>query len=123
MSPVWRHRLDVSDVFHASLPLTDLRDVIVGRIRSSRWFDADDFYLPEIVDDLATVEDVRSFDEVWASFYDWCDDHRVWVVTRRSASSVEGIDAGGDGVRQAPSGALEPLARGSRPENAKGATT
>lgn len=74
---VWRHILDVKDIWEdENLPFEDLRDGIVKRIREADFFNDD---LTDVVDDLEYSETESEFDSAWNDFYDWCDDHRVWV--------------------------------------------
>lgn len=82
MTNRWAFTLKLDDVFHSeAIGFGNKRDIIVKRIREARWFDPEDMYLTEIVDELSLVDDVDEFDRVWDDFYDWADFNRVWVVT------------------------------------------
>lgn len=79
----WAHTLKLDDIFHSEAhSFTNRRDIIVKRIRGAGFFDEADSELQELVDELADSRDTDEFDRVWDYFYDWADDHRVWVVTR-----------------------------------------
>jgi hypothetical protein len=83
--PNWKHKLDVSDVFHnESMTLQEIRDAIVRRIQNASWYKGDDWdeWLDEIVANLAEADDTRTFDSWWNELYDWADTgHRLWINT------------------------------------------
>lgn len=79
---VWTHKLNLADVFHDdALTFEVKRDTIVRRIKAARFYDADNWTLFGIVDELADTTDVEDFDYVWSEFYDWADAERVWIST------------------------------------------
>lgn len=92
----WKHRLDVSDIFHNDdMPLIKKRDAIVARLKVGPWVPTeeedpfDNFIC--LVDELAEVEDEQSFNEVWASVYDWADeDHRLWLNVHATFANSAG---------------------------------
>lgn len=81
----WKHKLDVSDVFHNDeMTLIEKRDAVVARLKVGPWVPtededpSDEFIL--LIEELAEVEDEQSFNEVWAAVYDWADEgHRLWL--------------------------------------------
>jgi hypothetical protein len=78
----WLHTLTLTDVFHNDdLTLEEKRDAIVRRIKAAPWYSEDDDDLYWLVDELADVDTDSYFDAVFNAFYDWADDHRVWVET------------------------------------------
>lgn len=81
----WRHTLELADVMHEweedLKSFTEVRDEIVKRIREAPFFDADDDELAMAVEDLEFAETADDFDWPWNEFYDWADDHRIWVET------------------------------------------
>lgn len=79
MSRRWAKRLDVSDAFRSDAPWADRRDEMVRRVRALNSYDTD---LQDIADELAEAADGDEWDAPWDDFYDWADDHSVWVVTR-----------------------------------------
>lgn len=81
----WTHKLALGDVFHATeMDFTERRDAIVRRIKEARFYDADDWTLERIVEELAETEDPDDFDGPWDDFYDWADTNQVWVQTIRA---------------------------------------
>ena len=82
--PHWEYTVDVSDVFHNDeLDLTSKRDQIVATIRRNRWLKRSEYAdeLTGILDELATVETVADFDELWSQVYDIADVDRAWIKT------------------------------------------
>ena len=78
----WEHNLLIADVFHdEARSFEERRDLIVKRILASRFWDAEDEDLVTIVEDLGKAPDEDRFDEFWDEFYNWCDEHAVWVAT------------------------------------------
>lgn len=89
----WRYRLDISDVWeNESLTFEERRDAIVQRIKNAPWYpghprnasDAIDNapeVLEEIVEELSNADKLPTFNGWWHQFYNWCDDHSVWVRT------------------------------------------
>lgn len=78
----WLHKLRLADVFHnEAYTREQRRDEIVRRIRAARFYDEEACELVEIVDELAETDTAEYMDQVWDAFYDWADDHRVWVET------------------------------------------
>ena len=83
--PVWNRKIKLGDVFHnEDMTFEQRRDSIVSRVRASCWLigrdEFDDLVL--LVEDLATAEDAREFDEMWDAIYDIADYDRVWIETR-----------------------------------------
>ena len=80
---VWKHMLDVSDVFHDDgMTVNEKAAAIVARIMASPFWDEDDLNgLVAVVEELEDCDEVDWFDAVWDSFYDWADSNRVWVQT------------------------------------------
>ncbi len=82
--PIWAHKINLADVFHADdLNFELKRDMIVQRIRATAWFKQYDEYddLPQLIEELAEVEDVEDFDGIWEMVYDIADYDRVWIAT------------------------------------------
>lgn len=84
--PVWKHTLDVSEFFHDDkLSVVEKAHKVGAMIRRQRWFSEDDFTLDEIAGAFCDMtdedDDGQYFDDWWSSFYDWCDEARVWVTT------------------------------------------
>lgn len=83
----WKHRVDVSDVFHdEDLTFEDRRDIIVARFRESEAIqDLTDDNGPELallVDELAEVDTFSYFDMVWHAIYDLADNRKwLWIST------------------------------------------
>ena len=78
----WEHKLRLGDIFHAEdRPFEERRTVIVERIRNAPFWDEDDYDLVETITELEETDNIGYFDSVWDAFYDWCDQHRVWVET------------------------------------------
>lgn len=93
----WQHTVNVTAPFRSDLPFGMRRDMIVSIIKglpqyvddpSSGEGDEDLWY---IVDELADTRDEDEFDTVWDGFYDWCDDHDVWVETNDLPSFGLGV--------------------------------
>lgn len=80
----WRCTLNVRDVFHNdSVPFEQMRDTVAARIKKlPAYVDDNDFSILDVVEGLASAEDVAEFDEWWSEFYDWADRELVWVRTR-----------------------------------------
>jgi hypothetical protein len=83
---VWRHTLDVSGFFHDdSISIVDKAHRIGAMIRDAVWFVEGDDGLEEITEMFCDMEpgedDAEFFDDWWTSFYDWCDEARIWVKT------------------------------------------
>lgn len=82
--PHWEYTVDVSGVFHNDeLSLTSKRDQIVATIRRNRWLKRSEYAdeLTGVLDELATVETVADFDELWSQVYDIADVDRAWIKT------------------------------------------
>ena len=85
--PVWILTLNVKDVFDDDeMGLEEKRDIIVSRIRASRWpllhsVEEGDYSLDELLDELSGVDDEPYFDQVWSALYDLADYDRVWIAT------------------------------------------
>jgi hypothetical protein len=78
----WLHKLQLADVFHnETYTREQRRDEIVKRIKAAPFYDEDDYDLFYIVDELADTDTAEWMDQVWDAFYDWADEHRVWVAT------------------------------------------
>lgn len=75
----WDHTLDLRDIWKSVLPFEEQRAAVVARIKASRFYAQDSWGLEDIVVELATADSVEEFDEWWDEFYDWADEHRVWV--------------------------------------------
>lgn len=82
---VWKHKLHVEGLLHNDELSTQERWIeIVRRIRAAGFFDTEDYELVELVDELADAAEADQLSwisQVWDAFYDWADDHRVWVAT------------------------------------------
>jgi hypothetical protein len=96
---VWKNRLELADVWHDDEKShQEKAKIAVERIKAAAWFkaaerraghtldDEDDTRLLEVVEEMSDAADLVPFDGgwfdgVWAAFYDWCDDARVWVAT------------------------------------------
>lgn len=80
--PRWDHTLKLKDIFHNDeLPFEKKRDEIVRRIKSSKFYDKDNYDLWNVVDDLSRAKNVAEFDQDWDAFYDYADSARIWVET------------------------------------------
>jgi hypothetical protein len=79
----WNEKIELADVFHNDdLSFTERRDIIVARIKRSRWYhqaDIDNGDLLDIVDALADSDTEDEFDGSWDELYDLADEDRVWV--------------------------------------------
>jgi hypothetical protein len=83
--PMWERKISVADVFHNdAMTFPEIRDAVVRKLRDSAWFKSKDEYddLPQLVEELAEVEDTSDFDNVWDAIYDEADADRVWITTR-----------------------------------------
>ncbi len=81
----WKHKLDVSDLFHDdNLTVTEKGAAIAARLKAGPWMpteaeDPNDEFLC-LAEELAEVDDEQYFNEVWSAIYDWADaDHRLWL--------------------------------------------
>ncbi len=80
MPAQWRYTLHLEDTFYNdALSYEEARNIIVDRIRSSKFYDATDEKLMDVIDGLSEADNVTMFDYYWDDFYDWCDEERVWV--------------------------------------------
>lgn len=82
MAARWDYVLNLKDVFHnEEMEFEQRRDEIVKRMKALL-IDPDlEAWLHELADYVAESEDEDHFNYVWDDFYDWADDHRVWVAT------------------------------------------
>lgn len=84
--PHWNETIHLGDVFHNDdLTFEQKRDVIVQRIRASRWFRnaGEDSFLAQLVDELGSAESANEFDAPWSLIYDAADIDRTWIETVR----------------------------------------
>lgn len=99
----WPHHLDFNGAWHAKADpevydshgkwadpdMYVKRDGIVAVMRSIPWYtedqDADEFEdeLWWLVDEMSDVDSTDWFHSVWDSFYDYCDEHKIWVDIHR----------------------------------------
>lgn len=81
----WKHKVDVSDVFHNdTLTLSEKSQVIAARL--ARFTADDDTWLDELLEELCDAGhegDMTWFDATWSGIYDWADSERVWIDTHR----------------------------------------
>lgn len=87
--PVWAEHILLGDVFRdEDRAFEERRDVIVERVKASRWYrnaDPDEMDgVNEVVDCLAHADDVDEFDGWWSDLYDLADRARVWIDTIKS---------------------------------------
>lgn len=78
----WTETIKLGDVFYNDdITFIGKRDVIVGRIKNSKWFKRQHEFdtLPELVEELSDTESVEDFDEVWSAIYDEADADKVWI--------------------------------------------
>ena len=91
MSSRWKHKVDVSDIFHNDdLTLSEKAHAIAARL--ARFTGDDDTMLDEMLEELCDAGhegDVRWFDDVWSGIYDWADDERVWIDTFRKPTATD----------------------------------
>jgi hypothetical protein len=81
----WAYTIRLADVFHnETMTFEQRRDAIVGRLRTSKWYQAAgvDSDLHVLLEELGEVEDKAGFDELWSDVYDLADYDRTWIVTR-----------------------------------------
>lgn len=79
---IWKHKLDLRDIFHSEAhTFTNRRDIIVARIQRSKFWDEDDDELTALTEELADAEDAEQFNSPWDALYDWFNANRVWVAT------------------------------------------
>lgn len=80
--PHWDDTIDVSDVFHNDeLSYEEIRATVVVRLRESNWLHGAGSDLADLVDELASAEDIDEFNGVWADIYDCADRDRIWIDT------------------------------------------
>lgn len=78
----WKYRLELTDIWRDdSMTFEERRDAIVARIQNAPFYDETEWELPCIVSGLATADEPDWFDDCWDTFYDWADEHSVWVNT------------------------------------------
>jgi len=80
--PTWQHTLDIADIWqNDDLTLVELRDRIVTRIKTNRWYTTQDegSDLHEAVDELGDITTPDDFDAVWDTIYDLADTDRCWI--------------------------------------------
>lgn len=86
---VWNYKLQLGDLFHNDdMRFEQRRDAIVARIKASRFYDADDLVLDDILYELAGAQEPDDFDGPWSWFYDYADMHRIWVETIRTRTNA-----------------------------------
>lgn len=81
----WKMTIDLRGTFHADdMSFIERRDVIVERMRKSRWYKGynEYDYLPELIDELSETPNESDFDMVWDTIYDIANEDRVWIATR-----------------------------------------
>ncbi len=82
----WKHKLDVSDVFHNDeVGFEELRDTVVSRIRTSSFYRKaarESMEFEDVVEELSEVETVDQFDFIWSAVYDYADYYDCWITTR-----------------------------------------
>lgn len=82
--PEWFETINLKDVFHSDeLEFKDRRDIIVRRLRGSRWIKDPDrrIALDHVVEGLEESEDYTEFNGWWNELYDYADSDRVWIET------------------------------------------
>lgn len=78
----WIYELDIKHVFRdREMSFEEKRDAIVKRIRNSLFHSPDDLVLEYILTALEEAADEAEFDHEWGWFYDYADEHRIWVRT------------------------------------------
>lgn len=78
----WVYTIHLKDVWGLDTAFEEKRDVIVKRLRESKWFaENQGSFIHEIADNLEEAEDVNEFDEWWNQLYDYADSHRAWIAT------------------------------------------
>lgn len=81
----WTKTVKIGDIWkNEAMTFPERRKALVTRLRSrlvgaNPHSDPSIWDLENILDELFEAEDVETFDEVWDAFYDWCDEHSVWV--------------------------------------------
>lgn len=61
------------------MPLKIIKYEIIGRVKRSPWFDASDELLMSILNRLECAVDGNELTQYMHLFWDWADDHGVWV--------------------------------------------
>lgn len=83
--PQWNITIDVKDPWERSQEYgyEKFRDLIVTRIRESRWRDisAHQFRLDDLIEELEESLNVHEFNSIWSELYDLADLDRVWIST------------------------------------------
>lgn len=91
---IWRHQIRLGDIWNNDdLTLEQKRDRIVERVECETWYqeavanptarpdglDYSDYEIESIIYDLKHSEGEDGFNSIWHEFYDYCDEHRIWV--------------------------------------------
>jgi cell fate (sporulation/competence/biofilm development) regulator YmcA (YheA/YmcA/DUF963 family) len=80
--PQWDYTIRLADVWkNPEMTFEQRRDVIVQRLRNSRWYKQSEMGLDEVVNDIEAATTVDEFDEAWAELYDAADWDRAWIAT------------------------------------------
>lgn len=85
----WEYTLNLRDIWkEPGIPFDKMRDAVVQRIVDSDFwkdtleFDLEANYeLTSIVEDMSMSRNMREFNLAWSDFYDFADEHRIWVAT------------------------------------------
>lgn len=78
----WQHEVNVvaewkafdTDVVEVALPN------LINKLKEHSLYTTGSTY-KILVDALATSEDIPDFDHNWHHFYNFCDEHKIWVKT------------------------------------------
>lgn len=84
--PVWYETIKLGDLWTADIPFERKRDLIVDRVKCSKWYkDAQkstfEGGLLYIVQDLSTSASISEFDVWFNELYDRADIDRIWIET------------------------------------------
>lgn len=91
----WNEVIPLGEAFdpERNLPFAQQRDLIVQRLRASRWYRRLDLRvekeLKTLLDQLAATTDEEAFDRLWSRIYDLADRDRVWLDGWRTPAEVE----------------------------------
>jgi hypothetical protein len=79
--PIWDRRIHLADVWRdEERSFQERRDEVVRRLRASGWVEKNE-EVAELVEELAEVDTLAYFDDVWDGLYDLADTDRVWIST------------------------------------------
>lgn len=85
----WEYTLNLRGIWRIpDIEFERMRDAVIQRIVDSDFwkdtleFDLEANYeLTSIVEDMSMSRNMREFNLAWSDFYDFADEHRIWVAT------------------------------------------